>query len=234
MANSAASGRSRAFGLGSRAARLALVATAVAIVAAVILATIATSSANHAAPKRRAANAAVPASRSSRSRAPASDVRGAPGHYGYIPDWLPRPKIHVGWIVTASATHPWLAVEGDTVAVNLAHGRVLATGVGPQVPQQGHFPVPTTTFCTFTVTLTSASGSVPLNPAAFTTRDEYGQLQSLHVTNQDGGPVPRAVEPGKTVNLAMSAVLPRGQGQLQWTPSGTKPIVSWDFEVEID
>ncbi len=211
-----------------------LATSAIVLVAAVILTTIGTSSASHAAPKRRAANAAVPASRASRTAATAGDVRSASGRYGYIPDWLPRSKTHVGRIVTASATHPWLAVEGDTVAVNLAHGRVLATGVGPQVPQQGHFPVPATTPCTFTVTLTSVSGTVPLNPAAFTTRDEYGQLHSLHVTNHGAGLVPRGVERGKTITLTMSAVLPTGQGQLQWTPSGTKPIVSWDFEVEID
>jgi predicted lipoprotein with Yx(FWY)xxD motif len=33
--------------------------------------------------------------------------------------------------------------------------------------------------------------------------------------------------------LTVYAVLPTGNGRLQWSPAG-KPIVSWDFEVEID
>ena len=67
------------------------------------------------------------------------------------------------------------------------------------VPEEGKFPVPPTTRCTFT----AASGAVPLAERAFTILDERGRL-------------------------------PTGNGRLRWAPTGAKPIVSWDFDVEID
>ena len=106
--------------------------------------------------------------------------------------------------------------------------------VGPLVPEEGQFPVPPTTPCTFTVTLASVSGTIPLRPAAFTIRDEQGQLHHPKVTRQDGGPLPASAPPGKTVSLTITDVLPTGNGQLQWAPQGGRPVVSWDFDVEID
>lgn len=64
-------------------------------------------------------------------------------------------------MATASPAYPWLAIEGDTVSVQLARAHVLATAVGPAVPEEGHFPVPPATRCTFTFTLARASGTVP-------------------------------------------------------------------------
>jgi hypothetical protein len=39
---------------------------------------------------------------------------------------------------------------------------------------------------------------------------------------------------GHAVILTLKTVLPVGGGQIIWTPSGSEPIVSWDFDVEID
>jgi hypothetical protein len=36
------------------------------------------------------------------------------------------------------------------------------------------------------------------------------------------------------VSLTVSDVLPTGNCRLRWAPEGTTPIVSWDFDVEID
>ena len=160
--------------------------------------------------------------------------RPAPVRYGGIPSWLPKPKVEVGRVVVASAAHPWLAIQGDTVSIDLAHGRVVATAVGPLVPEEGKFPVPPTTPCTFTVTFTAASGAVPLAAGAFTVVDERGQLHRPLVTARGGGPVPAQVGPGRTVTLTVTGVLPTGNGRLRWAPEGAKPIVAWDFEVEID
>jgi len=167
-----------------------------------------------------------------------SQTSPAPRHvaarYGGIPSWLPRPKVHVGRTVQASAAHPWLAIEGDTVAVHLARGRVLATAVGPAVPAEGQFPVPATTPCTLTLTFTSASGAVPLSSAAFTIVDESGHVHRLRLAGAGAARVPTRVTAGRTVTLTLSAVLPTGNGRLSWAPDGGRPIVSWDFEVEID
>ena len=137
-------------------------------------------------------------------------------------------------MAAASAEHPWLAIEGDTVLVHLARGQVLATAVGPAVPSEGQFPLPRTSPCTFTITLTRASGLVPLRASAFSIVDELGRLHHPRVTTQDGGPLPATITPGQTVVVTVRDTLPTGNGQLRWAPGTVKPIVSWDFDVEID
>jgi hypothetical protein len=166
----------------------------------------------------------------------ARSVAGTPAaaKYGGLPSWLPTPAIPVGRIVQASPAHPWLAIEGDTVRVQLAHGQALATAVGPAVPEEGAFPVPASISCTFTVTFASVSGAIPLSPAAFTILDELGHLHHPQVTAHEGGPVPADATTGKTLTLTITAVLPTGSGQLRWAPQGGRPVVSWDFDVEID
>jgi hypothetical protein len=164
----------------------------------------------------------------------AHNSNGTPASYGGLPSWLPEPAIPVGRIVTASAGHPWLAVEGDTVSVYLARGHVLATAVGPAVPEEGQVPVPPASPCTFTVTLTRASGAVPVGKAAFTIVDEFGHLHHPQVTGGHGRPPAAAIPPGRTVTLVVKDVLPTGNGQLRWAPQAARPIVSWDFDVEID
>jgi hypothetical protein len=154
--------------------------------------------------------------------------------YGQLPGWLPKAKVPVGRVLQASSGHPRLAIQGDSVSVRLSHGRVLATTVGPEVPEDGQFPVPQTSPCTFTVTFTAAGGAVPLDARAFTILDELGHVHHPRVTTAHGGIPPARVRPGQTVTLKVSDVLPTGGGRLRWAPGGSRPIASWDFDVEID
>ena len=154
--------------------------------------------------------------------------------YGQIPSWLPKARVSVGRTVVATAAHPWLAVEGDAVAVHLTRGRVLVTAVGPAVPRAGQFPVPATSQCSFTVTLTAAAGAVPLRSSAFTIVDELGKLHHPRVRAAGGGPPPAFLAHGRATTLVVSDVLPTGNGRLRWAPVGVTPVVSWDFDVEID
>jgi len=165
----------------------------------------------------------------SRHVAPAATDR-----YGSLPSWLPEASTPVDRVVTASAAHPSLAIEGDTVRADLARGTTLVTAVGPAVPQEGVFPVPATSPCTFSVTFAHIGGSVPLSAAAFTITDEQGQLHHPLVTLQGGAPLPARAVPGRLVTLSVSDVLPTGNGALHWAPAGRRPLVSWDFSVEID
>ncbi|HXX89644.1 MAG TPA: hypothetical protein VEI83_05405 [Acidimicrobiales bacterium] len=153
--------------------------------------------------------------------------------YGGLPSWLPTSTVAVGRVVTASAAHPALAIEGDSVVADLAHGHVLVTAVGPAVPAEGQFPMPRTSPCTFTITLADASGAVPVSAAAFSIVDELGQVHRPQVTAQGGQPPPTSVRPGRPLVLTLTDVLPVGSGTLRWAPQGAK-VVSWDFEVEID
>jgi hypothetical protein len=154
--------------------------------------------------------------------------------YGGLPSWLPRPRVHVNRLLTASVAHPALAIQGTTVAVALSGGRVLATAAGPEVPEEGRFPVPATSPCTFVVTLAAAAGAVPLDPAAFTLVDDLGHVHRPQVTVLHGGTLPRALSPGRTVSLRLYDVLPTGDGALEWAPGGGRPLVGWDYTVEID
>ena len=153
--------------------------------------------------------------------------------YGGLPSWLPKPSVPVGRVVTASAAHPKLAIQGDTVRVLLTGAQVLATAVGPQVPEEGKFPVPEATRCTFTITFAKATGTFTLRAADFATVDERGQLHRLRLHLRGGGPLPAQVTAGQTVSVIMTGRLPTGNGQLIWAPDG-RNTVSWDFSVEID
>lgn len=159
---------------------------------------------------------------------------GAPAAYGQLPSWLPKATVTTGRVVQASAAHPQLAIQGDSVAVHLVRGSVLARVVGPVVPEDGQFPVPKTSPCTFTVTFTAAAGTVPVSAGAFTILDELGHVHHPRVVAARLARVPADVRPGETVTLTVSDVLPTGGGQLRWTPQGAKAIASWDFDVEID
>jgi hypothetical protein len=152
--------------------------------------------------------------------------------YGGLPSWLPKSTLPVGRIVVATTAHPVLAIEGDTVAVNLPAGHVLVTAVGPAVPEEGQFPVPPTSPCTFTVTFSRGAGAVPLDSSSFTILDEQSVLHHPRITVAAGA-LPQNVG-SQAVTVAVTATLPTGNGQLRWAPDGAIPIVSWDFDVEID
>lgn len=183
---------------------------------------------------------AAPATLRTIARRPAATVVGTPAaraskaRYGGLPSWLPAAKVRVGRIVTATPSHPRLAVEGDTVAVRLPGGGAMTTAVGPAVPQAGRFPVPETTPCQFTVTFAAVRGSVPISAGAFSILGENGQRYAPRLALREGGRLPRRIVAGHPVTLTLSAVLPTGNGQLRWAPLGARPIASWDFAVEID
>ncbi len=144
-----------------------------------------------------------------------------------------RGHLDVGGIARASAAHPGLAVQGDTVAIALPHGRGLATAVGPAIAPSLSAAA-TTTPGTFTITLSARSGTLPLRPAAFTIVDQHGRLHQPQVSAAHGGPMPTHVTPGHPVTLTIEAVLPVGGGRIVWAPIGSKPIVAWDFAAEIN
>jgi len=161
--------------------------------------------------------------------------------YGSLPSWLPTPTVGVGRVLTASADHPVLAIEGDSVRVLVAGGAVVVTAVGPAVRGSGRVPVPATTRCTFTVTLTGATGALgagALGGAGWTAVDERGRVQVPRVvraTRGRPGPGRRGtLGAGSTARVDLVAELPAGSGALAWAPAGGPVLATWDFDVEID
>jgi hypothetical protein len=202
---SAPSGRSRAHGPGSRRA-LAIGGGLLALLAAAALVTALAGSGSG----------------------------GTAAKYGGLPSWLPKSTFNPNEVLQASLRKPVLAIQGNTVQVNLAGGHVLAMVVGPKVPEDGRFPVPPASPATFVLTLSHASGVVPISAGAFALVDERGTVRHPAITAVGGGPLPTRVLPGRTVSLRMHDVIPTGDGGLLWKPEGRHAIVSWDFVVEID
>ena len=116
-------------------------------------------------------------------------------------------------------------------------GGVLATAVGPAVPDEGAFPVPATTPCSLHRDARRRPRAPCRSaPSAFTILDELGHLHRPRVTTAGGGSAAaRACAPGRTLDAhGDAASCPTGNGRLRWAPAGAAPIVSWDFDVEID
>jgi len=159
---------------------------------------------------------------------------GTAGTYGGLPSWLPKARQPVGQVLHASLTHPALSVQGETVAVSLPQGHLLVTAVGPETPEQGRFPVPPATPCTFVVTFADASRAMRLRTSAIYFLDERGAVHLGHVTAMNGGAPPETLSPGRSVSVEVHAFLPTGDGALNWSPIGARRVASWDFTVEID
>jgi hypothetical protein len=112
-------------------------------------------------------------------------------HYSWLRTMEDLPNRSVNQLLSASARRPALAVQGESVSVGLPDGQVLATAVGPETPEQGRFPVPATSPCTFILTFAAASSVLPISPSSsFTLVDEFGHVRHPRVTALDGGPRP--------------------------------------------
>lgn len=118
--------------------------------------------------------------------------------------------------------------------VSLRGARLLATAVGPSVPMNGQAPVPATTPVTFVVTFSHVTAPVPLRHGSFVLVDELHRIHHPRMTAIDGGAPPPQLRPGPPVSIKLHAILPAGDGGLEWRPTGTRAIAGWDFNVEID
>jgi hypothetical protein len=156
------------------------------------------------------------------------------GGYGRLPSWLPRSKPPTQRPLHASFSHPVLTIQGDSLVVSVGGARLVATAVGPSVPEIGHTPVPATSPVTFVVTFSHVTAPIALRRASFVLVDEQHQLHQPLVTALHGGPPPSELRPGPPVSIKLRSVLPTGDGGLEWRPTGERAIAGWDFNVEID
>jgi hypothetical protein len=153
--------------------------------------------------------------------------------YGSLPSFLPTSSIQPDGVLTGTAAHPALTTEGDVVEVRTTGYTVRATVSGPVVPGEGLPNPAAATTCTWTLTLSDATASVPIDLADFTTIDHLGMV--YRVAPVAGQPAPPTVlGPGQTVTFELRAVMPTGEGLMRWAPGGKSIVASWDFEVEND
>lgn len=152
--------------------------------------------------------------------------------YGSLPTFLPTASAQPDSVLTGTVDRPALTIQGDSVRIRMVGGSVLATVTGPEVPGQGlPYQGPTTT-CTWTVTLTAASGRIPLSVGDFSSTDHFGAV--YHPTVVVGSrPPPPALDPGQSVSFQLRAVMRTGEGLMRWAPR-KQLLASWDFVVEND
>jgi hypothetical protein len=148
------------------------------------------------------------------------------------PSFLPTSPTPVDRVVTASAGHAQLAVQGVGVEVDLASGLGLVTVTGPQVPPFIAPPPPNVT-ATFDISLTHVSGTIPIRLTDFTITDQLGRTFEPTLVSGESPP-PSSVANGATLDFQVNAVMPTGEGRLYWSPTSATPLVGWDFIVEND
>jgi len=167
-------------------------------------------------------------------------LRGAADHgrdeglAGY-PSFLPESTLHFpsDAMLVGSAGRPALTNQGDPVKVVTPHWSVVAQVTGPEVPGEGlPYQAPSTT-CTWTVTLSKATGTVPVSVADFDSIDDQGHVYQPYLVPGQPSP-PGVVEPGQEVSFELRAAEPVGEGLMRWAPIGGRVVAKWDYVVEND
>jgi hypothetical protein len=165
-------------------------------------------------------------------RASASPASGLLGSY---PSFLPRNTLnyHSDTVLVGTVQRPALTNQGDGVKVKTAHWSVLITVSGPEVPGEGlPYQAPVTT-CTWVVTMSRATGTVPISLADFSSIDALSNVYLPAFV--PGQPLPPSVlRPGMKVSFELRAQMPTGEGLMRWAPNGRNIVAKWDFIVEND
>jgi hypothetical protein len=152
-----------------------------------------------------------------------------------FPSFLPAKTLNASddRVLTGTAAKPALTVEGDGVDVRTSGWSVRVVVSGPVVPGEGLPYQPPDTTCTWTVTMTDATGPVPISLADFNSIDHLGQI--YHLTFVQGQPVPPStLTPGRTISFKVRGYEAVGEGLMRWAPLKQKIVAMWDYEVEND
>jgi hypothetical protein len=141
--------------------------------------------------------------------------------------------------LTGTAAKPALTSEGDAVSVELpGGGSVLVTVTGPVVPGEGLPYQTASTTCTWTLTLSKATTTVPIVLTDMSTLDQLGTVYRLSAVPSEPAP-PTSIAPGETKTFEVRARMKVGEGLFRWAPgatakTSTRILAEWDFEVEND
>jgi hypothetical protein len=153
--------------------------------------------------------------------------------YGALPSYLPTSSLRNDSTLVGSAAHPALTSQGDSVRTELPHGDVVATVTGPEVPGEGLPYQGNATTATWTVTLSHATTSVPIELSDFSTIDSLGKTYHLNYVPGQRQP-PAVLRAGASTRFELRAVMRIGEGMMRWAPVHRNLLATWDFVVEND
>lgn len=117
--------------------------------------------------------------------------------------------------------------------VDTPHFDVLVTVSGPIVPGEGLPGQPSATTCTWTVTMTDATGDVPVSVADFHSIDHLGSVFLMGLVPGEHSP-PVVLRPHRTLTFELRAYELVGEGVMQWAPDHRHVVANWDYTVEND
>jgi hypothetical protein len=154
--------------------------------------------------------------------------------YGSLPSYLPKDTLKTDATVIGTVASPALTSQGDAVVAKLPTGRsVQVTVTGPETPGEGlPFQAQADT-ATWLVTMSHATGAVPVAVAAFSAIDSLGKVYQPHLVAGQPRP-PASVRPGQTVHFELRVVMRVGEGDMRWAPMDNDLLATWDFVVEND
>jgi hypothetical protein len=155
--------------------------------------------------------------------------------YGGYPSFLPSSTLHYhsDTVLTGTVQRPALTSQGDAVEVKTPHWSVLVTVTGPQVPGEGlPYQAPSTT-CTWVVTMSAATGPVPVAASDFSSIDQENQVYWPALVPGQPRP-PEVLCPGEKISFELRAAEAVGEGLMRWAPDGRNIVAKWDFVVEND
>ena len=154
---------------------------------------------------------------------------------GAYPSYLPKDTLNDGSdaVLTGTIQRPALTNEGDAVKVKMSQWSVLVTVSGPQVPGEGLPYQATETTCTWVITMSGATGTVPISPSDFSSIDQDSNLYRPVLVPGQPKP-PKVLHPGEKVSFELRVVEATGEGLMRWAPNGRNIVAKWDFVVEND
>jgi len=149
--------------------------------------------------------------------------------------WLPKQQLDhpVDRIYVGTAAHPALTVEGDFVKVKTPTFTALALVNGPVVPGEGLPVRQSYTTCTWTVSISHVTGTVPISVADFDSIDHFQTVFKPYLMAGQA-PLPATITTGRRLTFKIQAVMPVGEGLLRWAPDGNNIVAKWDYQVEND
>jgi hypothetical protein len=164
----------------------------------------------------------------------AAVLLGACGGSKY-PSFLPKHTLNQrdDTVLTGTVDRPALTSQGDPVEVVTPHWRVRAVVTGPNVPGEGLPVQQPATYCTWTITLSDATGDVPVLLSDFRPIDFVGETYQLSLPPGQT-PLPSVLRPKQTLTFQVRDFETVGEGVMRWAPDGDHIVAKWDLVVEND